>query len=64
MARIKEIEILKGRTINTGNYNSAKFEVSLSALLEENERWQVAYEQLNKNIDVMVGDLETEIHKQ
>jgi len=62
MARISEVVVTKGRTLNLGNYNSARFEFGLTAKLDEGEKYKEVFENLNKEIDDLV-DLEHGKHK-
>jgi len=62
MARITEVVVMKGRTINLGDRNFAKFEFGLTAKLDEGEKYKEVFENLNKEIDDLV-DLEHGKHK-
>ncbi|KXH70612.1 MAG: hypothetical protein AM326_12315 [Candidatus Thorarchaeota archaeon SMTZ-45] len=54
MARISEVVVMKGRTINLGDRNFAKFEFGLTAKLDEGEKYKEVYEKVNKEVDDLV----------
>lgn len=48
--QVKEITISMGRTVNLGDYNTFRCEVSLTATILPDEDEEVEYEVLRKNV--------------
>lgn len=66
MAITKEITIGYGRTVNTGNFSSERFDLSATVTLEpgedENEVVATYYEWLKTNIDGLADEAMTKVH--
>lgn len=46
MAKIREVKVLMGRTINMGNYESTRVDVEMAIQLEESDHLDLEYEKL------------------
>jgi len=58
--KITRIVISRGRTLNTGNYNSARHDVTMEAQVDEDEDWEEVNVRLSRHVR---ESLETEIEK-
>ena len=61
--RIKTIEVLMGRTVNLGNYESARFDVSVSAELDSSDDPRKVYTDLYDTVKARIFDEVSRIHK-
>lgn len=55
MAKITEIRVAYGKTVNTGNYNSFRYDVEFKAILNENENPDEIVDQLRSHAKLKVA---------
>lgn len=63
MARMKEITVSKGTTLNTGNYTSVRIDVEMVVSLDEGDDWDVEYEKLSTKVQKKLDEEAREILK-
>lgn len=59
--KITKVEVRAGKTINLGNYETWRYDIGLTAEVEEDENWERVAEELTDEIKALISSEEEDV---